>query len=222
MIILESFQVKKLVVGFFSSTIYQLISHFQGFVCLQPATDSLLKDFILLSGLLFIVACAKAPPAPYCVVHQFTEDADEVEPVEAVIPSSAMYSQKPAPAPVAEETVVYEPEYPANLYCTRRRYAMGYLNGMFLRDPWFWPEIWFKNPQVENPHLIYPGDTLAIVYVGGERKVQLQARGADGSVLARGADGSAPSQTAGGLKVVKVNPRLRTQVDRRHYSVYPD
>ena len=24
--------------------------------------------------------------------------------------------------------------------------------------PWLWPEIWQANPQVENPHLIYPGD----------------------------------------------------------------
>ena len=31
------------------------------------------------------------------------------------------------------------------------------ISALFLRDPWFWPEIWQVNPQVENPHLIYPG-----------------------------------------------------------------
>jgi hypothetical protein len=156
------------------------------------------KGLILLSGLLLIVACAE-PPAPYSVIHE-PEDVGEVETVQAVIP------QPPAPAEATEateaaETVVYEPEYPET-YIVQEGDTLWDISSVFLRDPWFWPEIWFKNPQVENPHLIYPGDTLAIVYVGGERRIQLLSRGEQGSVLA---------QTEGGLKVVKVNPRVRTQ-----------
>ena len=41
----------------------------------------------------------------------------------------------------------------------------------FLRDPWYWPEIWYVNPQVENPHLIYPGDVLGLVYVEGTQRI---------------------------------------------------
>ena len=152
------------------------------------------KGLILLSGLLLIVACAE-PPAPYSVIHQ-NEEVDDVETVQAVIP------QPPAPAPAeTAETVVYEPEHPQT-YIVQEGDTLWDISSMFLRDPWFWPEIWFKNPQVENPHLIYPGDTLAIVYVGGERRIQLLSRGEQGSVLA---------QTEGGLKIVKVNPRVRTQ-----------
>jgi len=152
------------------------------------------KGLILLSGLLLIVACAE-PPAPYSVIHQH-EEVGDVETVQAVIP------QPPAPAPAeTAETVVYEPEHPQT-YIVQEGDTLWDISSMFLRDPWFWPEIWFKNPQVENPHLIYPGDTLAIVYVGGERRIQLLSRGEQGSVLA---------QTEGGLKIVKVNPRVRTQ-----------
>ena len=41
----------------------------------------------------------------------------------------------------------------------------------FLNDAWFWPEIWYVNPEIVNPHLIYPGDVLALVYIEGEPRV---------------------------------------------------
>ena len=41
----------------------------------------------------------------------------------------------------------------------------------FLRDPWYWPEVWYVNPQVENPHLIYPGDVLALITIDGQERI---------------------------------------------------
>ena len=45
------------------------------------------------------------------------------------------------------------------------------ISATFLRDPWFWPEIWYVNPDIENPHLIYPGDVLGLVYIDGQTRI---------------------------------------------------
>lgn len=34
------------------------------------------------------------------------------------------------------------------------------ISGRYFGNPWTWPELWSLNPQVENPHWIYPGDQL--------------------------------------------------------------
>jgi hypothetical protein len=51
------------------------------------------------------------------------------------------------------------------------------ISAKFLTDPWYWPEIWHINPQVANPHLIYPGDELALTWVDGRPQVSLARAG---------------------------------------------
>ena len=45
------------------------------------------------------------------------------------------------------------------------------ISGKFLERPWQWPSIWHANPQIENPHLIYPGDRVSLVYVDGQPRL---------------------------------------------------
>src|SRR5262249_16640940 len=73
------------------------------------------------------------------------------------------------------------------------------ISNMFLKDPWLWPEVWVINPQIVNPHLIYPGDTLALAY------------GADGRV-------HVTIEQAGALHL---NPRLRTSALHRPIPTVP-
>lgn len=57
-------------------------------------------------------------------------------------------------------------------YVVKKGDTLWDISSMFLRDPWYWPEIWYVNPQVENPHLIYPGDVLTLVYVDGKPQIR--------------------------------------------------
>jgi hypothetical protein len=45
------------------------------------------------------------------------------------------------------------------------------ISGKFLEHPWQWPAIWHANPQIENPHLIYPGDRISLVYIDGKPRL---------------------------------------------------
>ncbi|MGB1200036.1 MAG: LysM peptidoglycan-binding domain-containing protein [Cognaticolwellia aestuarii] len=38
------------------------------------------------------------------------------------------------------------------------------ISSLFLEQPWLWPKLWRLNPEISNPHLIYPGDVLRLVY----------------------------------------------------------
>ncbi len=48
------------------------------------------------------------------------------------------------------------------------------ISSAFLSDPWLWPELWHVNPQIENPHLIYPGDLIKLVYINGKPSLTVE------------------------------------------------
>ncbi len=62
-----------------------------------------------------------------------------------------------------------------DLYVVKKGDTLWDIAGLFLHKPWLWPEIWQINPQVANPHLIYPGDELNLVYVDGKPYLRLKS-----------------------------------------------
>jgi LysM repeat protein len=90
-------------------------------------------------------------------------------------------------------------------YTVKQGDTLWDISKVFLRDPWFWPEIWYVNPQVKNPHLIYPGDTLVLVKGGTGPQVMIAERGPEGA--AAESSGEAP---ASGTGVTKLSPQVRS------------
>ncbi len=58
-------------------------------------------------------------------------------------------------------TVEWADQHP-DRYIVRKGDTLWDISARFLKKPWLWPEIWQDNPQVRNPHLIYPGDELVL------------------------------------------------------------
>ena len=85
--------------------------------------------------------------------------------------------QSPEPVAIAEEiqpaaapVIRVKQNHPVQ-YTVKKGDTLWDLASMFLQDPWYWPEIWQRNPQVENPHLIFPGDVLTLIYVDGQPQI---------------------------------------------------
>ena len=49
----------------------------------------------------------------------------------------------------------------------------------YFNDPWQWPKVWSYNPQITNPHWIYPGDLVRLlprgVFVDADREPETRA-----------------------------------------------
>ena len=52
----------------------------------------------------------------------------------------------------------------------------------FLEDPWLWPKVWDINLQIDNPHLIFPGDEIYLVWVDGEPRLRVRRGDASSTV----------------------------------------
>ena len=113
---------------------------------------------------------AAAPDAP---IDQGARDMTATEAAILAAPTNEVTS-----SPASPDSSIINPSAPKS-YVVKRGDTLWGISSMFLRDPWLWPEVWYINPQVANPHLIYPGDTLALAYgADGHPQIRLEQGGA--------------------------------------------
>jgi LysM repeat protein len=71
------------------------------------------------------------------------------------------------------QTSMLVDDYPAS-YIVQDGDTLWEIAGQFLRDPERWPDIWQPDEYLDNPDLIYPGDTLKLSILGGSPRVFVQ------------------------------------------------
>ncbi len=154
-------------------------------------TATPLVRFLPAALLALAAGCATAPPPQ-------PQPQPLPEPVE------------PVAVAVVVEPVPLRPDYPER-YVVKKGDTLWDISAMFLRDPWRWPEVWQNNPQIDNPHLIYPGDILTLVYIEGRPVIQVQ----------RPVPGAPPGIGRAGYPTVKLSPQVRVESLERAIPTIP-
>ncbi|HEY7883887.1 MAG TPA: LysM domain-containing protein [Cellvibrionaceae bacterium] len=73
----------------------------------------------------------------------------------------------------ADDTTPFKESSPDE-YVVREGDTLWGIAEMYLDSPWQWPEIWHANPEIDNPHLIFPGDLVRMVYIDGKPRLTVE------------------------------------------------
>jgi len=98
-----------------------------------------------------------------------------------------------ASAPAAVDTSAMLKDGHPDQYKVVKGDTLWGIANTFLKDPWMWPEIWHVNPQIANPHLIFPGDTIKLIYLEGQPRLEVK-RGEAGMTYTASPEDQASSQ----------------------------
>lgn len=78
-----------------------------------------------------------------------------------------------AVAGAASATTLLRDDHP-DVYYVEKGDTLWDISARFLQHPWQWPELWQDNPEIDNPHLIYPGDAIRLAWVNGEPRLTVE------------------------------------------------
>jgi hypothetical protein len=159
-----------------------------------------------------------APPPPVATqsapIDQGSRDLTATEAAILAAPTNEVRS-----TPAGPDASIINPSAPKS-YVVKRGDTLWGIASMFLRDPWLWPEVWYINPQVANPHLIYPGDTLALAYgADGRPQIRLEQGGAarlDPRLRSDSIDGAIPTIPYTAIAAFLSRPSILTSDQVQH------
>lgn len=117
-----------------------------------------------------LVGCSSNPSADSYSASNSVSTASTTQSQTSSVPTSTEPAQYEPVLERVSEPVPLAEGHP-NEYVVQIGDTLWDIAGTFLKDPWFWPEIWYVNPDIENPHLIYPGDVLGLVYIDGQARI---------------------------------------------------
>ncbi|MBV7435291.1 LysM peptidoglycan-binding domain-containing protein [Cardiobacteriaceae bacterium TAE3-ERU3] len=155
------------------------------------------KTGVLLASVLVIAGCT-SPKEPY--YRQFERPQEQCFSASefARMGGDTRYHEQNG---LISNDAAFIDGFPNN-YVVKKGDTLWDISGRFLRKPWYWRQIWYSNPQIKNPDLIYPGDVLNIVVVNGQRYLTITESYNPYHGIATG------RQTSDGRPVVRYEPGM--------------
>lgn len=91
----------------------------------------------------------------------------------ATLTAACLLLVNPLQAEVRKDRIELAEGHPTQ-YVVVKGDTLWDISARFLKSPWLWPDVWDVNPQIDNPHLIYPGDIIYLTWVNGEPRLSLR------------------------------------------------
>jgi nucleoid-associated protein YgaU len=147
-----------------------------------------------------------------------SEDAAATAPEEAVAAETApAEGDAAAAAAPAEDKMELGPVghdaqgRPGRIHIVHKGDTLWDISDAYLGTPWVWPSLWKDNDDIENPHLIFPGDRIWISPYEMRKVSEAEAA----ALLA--AQGDAPAPAPAALAETDAMPTTRS-LGSYHYS----
>lgn len=91
---------------------------------------------------------------------------------------TVMRGSKGAPGIIAHET-----KGSTGIYIVQPGDTLSKISQNVYEQPWMWPKLWSLNPQIQNPHWIYPGDQIRLTGAASGLPGQTRTLGGGGGPL---------------------------------------
>lgn len=131
-----------------------------------------------------LVVCSSLALAPLAVHAQEADPGQEDAPAQEmqgetqetdVVPPQAGNQPGQVHVPGAQESA------PGQVHTVVRGDTLWDLSEEYLGTPWYWPKVWSYNPQIANPHWIYPGNQIRFYPAGEENAARVAVAGPEGA-----------------------------------------
>jgi len=131
----------------------------------------------------FTASAQRVKPVEIGGGEEPAERADPDEGGETEGADVADEDEAPAPRRKGPNTAGARESVPGEVHTVVKGDTLWDLSQSYLGTPWYWPKVWSYNPEIANPHWIYPGNKVRFFPAGEEVPSRVEAGTGPGEMV---------------------------------------